>query len=68
MKFEVDRKFTITLTDEEANSIAGDLFNYINGYRGGSGSASRELLAWLGSRNERVPSGTVETKVNPTEW
>jgi hypothetical protein len=73
MKFDVDKKYTIVLTEQEAKDIASNLFNYIHGYRGGSNGASRELLNWLGSRNEDTPSGDDKTvprndKPDPANW
>lgn len=57
MDFKVDKKFHIVITESEAKALAGDLFNYVNGYRGASSKESREFLNWLGSRNEETPSG-----------
>jgi hypothetical protein len=57
MDFSVKKEYTIVLNEQQAKDLAGDLYNYIMGYRGGSSGASRELLAWLGSRNEAKPSG-----------
>jgi hypothetical protein len=48
---------TITLTDEEAGSIAGVLHGVQARFRVDPTPASNELLNWLGSRNEVNPSG-----------
>lgn len=58
MDFKVKKEYTVVLSEEEAQGLASDLFNVKMGYRGGSSGASRELLNWLGSRNEKEPSGT----------
>ena len=48
---------TITLTDDEAGSIAGVLHSISIGFKPGITPAAKELLNWLGSRNEDEPSG-----------
>jgi hypothetical protein len=57
MDFKVRKEYTVVLDEQEAAALAGDLFNIKMGYRGGSSGAGRELLNWLGSRNEETPSG-----------
>lgn len=51
--------FTLYLDDDEARDLTTDLFNLKMGYRAlGITETTNELLQWLGSRNEDVPSGS----------
>lgn len=55
MEFVTDKKYIITLTEEEARAFVGDLHKIR--FSHGTAGITREVLNYLGSRNERFPSG-----------
>ena len=66
MEFKAERKFVITLDNEEAEALAYDLAKVPRHH--GSAGITRQVLAYLSTRNERHPSGVQKVDRDPSDW
>lgn len=60
MEFQAEKKFIITLTEDEARTIEGELTTFIRVH--GNSGAIRNLREYLRTRNEIRPHGEEREK------